>query len=278
MVDVSLVVCTRNRSDQLQDALAKLLELKPKVSWEVVIVNNGSTDATATILETFRQRSSCPFTVVYEPQPGLGRARNRGWRAANGNLIAFTDDDCYPAPDFVDAIPPCFSDPAVGYVGGKILLYDPTDLPITIQLLDELVELKPRQFIPAGLIQGANFSFRKATLEAIGGFDDHFGAGTAFPCEDVDVLARASGAGWAGTSDPRPCVYHHHRRKTKEEMKRLMRGYDVGRGAYYVKYVLDPTLRHIYMKTWGLMLVTQSPARTLRELKGGLLYLKKRWE
>jgi len=273
MLDISLVVCTRNRSAQLRDALDRLSALRPSISSELVFVDNGSTDDTAAVLEQFRLNAPWPCTVVYEGKPGLGRARNQGWRASSGAIVAFTDDDCYPADDFLDRVVECFADSSLGFLGGRILLFDPTDLPITIQPLERRVELLPGKFISAGLIQGANFALRRTTLEAIGGFDDGFGAGTPFPCEDVDVIARASGRGWKGAYDPRPLVFHHHRRKTQQDALRLMYGYDIGRGAYYVKSILDQSLRLACLKVWARMVLTQSPVKTLRELKGGAGYL-----
>ena len=59
-----------------------------------------------------------PLTVVTEQRPGLGRARNRGWRAAAGELVAFTDDECYPSEDYLDRVAACFEEPSLGFVEG----------------------------------------------------------------------------------------------------------------------------------------------------------------
>jgi len=273
---LSVVVCTRNRAPQLRAFLERVGGLSGPASWELVVVNNGSSDETAEVLRQFRRASLRPLTVVEEPRPGLGRARNRGWRAAAGELIAFTDDDCYPADDYLHQIIACFEDPSLGFLGGRILLFDPTDLPITIQELDRRVEVDPKAFLPAGLLHGANFAFRREVLEAIGGFDDGFGAGTAFACEDVDALARAAALGWRGAYDPRPLVYHHHRRKTRAEAMQLRRVYDVARGAYYMKSVIDPAMRGRYLRSWMRRIVAQRPRRTIRELRGALAYLRAR--
>jgi glycosyltransferase involved in cell wall biosynthesis len=273
---LSVVVCTRSRAPQLRACLERIGRLSVAASWELVVVNNGSTDETAEVLRQFRKVSLHPMTVVEEPRPGLGRARNRGWRAAAGELIGFTDDDCYPADDCLSQIVACFEDRRLGFLGGRVLLFDPTDFPITIQELDHRVEIDPKAFIPAGLIHGANFAFRREVLEAIGGFDDAFGAGTPFSCEDVDAIARAAALGWRGAYDPRPIVYHHHRRKMRDEVIQLRRVYAVGRGAYYMKSILDPAMRGTYFRSWMSRIVTQSPRRTIRELRGALAYLRER--
>lgn len=273
---LSVVVCTRSRAPQLRACLERIGRLSGTAPWELVVVDNGSTDETAAVLRQFRRVSPHLLTVVEEPRPGLGRARNRGWRAAAGELIAFTDDDCYPADDYLNQIVACFEDPRLGFLGGRILLFDPTDLPITIQELDQRVEIDPKAFLRAGLIQGANFAFRREVLEAIGGFDDAFGAGTPFACEDVDALARAAALGWRGAYDPRPLVYHHHRRKTRDEAMQLRRVYDAARGAYYMKSVIDSAMRGRYFRSWMRRIVAQRPRRTIRELRGALAYLRER--
>lgn len=243
-IELSLIVCTRDRADRLARTLAHVAALQGERAWELVVVDNGSRDRTPEMLREFARTCPHPLTLVHEPRPGLGRARNAGLRASAGALVAFVDDDCYPAADFLARVRACFAENAHwGYLGGRILLFDPADLPMTIQ--ESLIprEIKPRSFVPTGLIQGANIAFRRVALEAVGGFDARLGAGTPFPCEDVDAVARLSAAGWMGAYDPRPVVYHHHGRRTRTERERLLRAYDHGAGAYYVKCLLHPALR-----------------------------------
>ena len=71
--------------------------LRPTCSWELVVVDNGSSDGTREILNRFAAESTFPVTVVFQSKPGLGRARNAGWGAAPGDIIALIDDDCYVA-------------------------------------------------------------------------------------------------------------------------------------------------------------------------------------
>lgn len=272
-VSISLVICTRNRAEPLRRCLDNLTRLRCDQQWELVLVDNGSTDNTQEVIGPFQKTVPCRFTRVYEAAPGLGRARNAGWRAASGEFLSFTDDDCYPQADFLDAVLRGFEGkPSVGFVGGRILLHDPTDYPITIQEQDRQEFLPARTFIPAGLIQGANMSFRRAAIEAVNGFDEWFGAGALFACEDVDLVARISAAGWDGAYDPGPLVYHHHGRKTKADAARLMKQYDRGRGAYYAKGLLNPAVRSTTLKHWTWNIPSQPPARTTREFAAALEY------
>ncbi len=271
---LALVVCTRNRAHQMRKCLDHLDALPLMPSWQLVMVDNGSTDETASVIDEFRQRSRHEVTHVLEPTPGLGRARNSGWMAAEAPIVSFTDDDCYPDHDFIAAVLSAFdADPTLGFLGGRIVLYDPTDYPITVQEHPDRIELPPGRFVPAGLIQGANFSMRRAALESIGGFDNRFGAGALFACEDVDAVTRASADGWAGAYDPAPLVYHHHGRKTSVEADRLMREYDRGRGAYYMKCLLNPRTRASALRCWVRRIIHQSPGTTARELRASLEYV-----
>ena len=249
---LSIVVCTRNRVDSLRRCIDALFSVRTAHKWELVIVDNGSEDATADFLRSVV--SPCEYPVVitaFQPKRGLTAARNTGWRSASGEIIAFTDDDCYVAPDYIDAIVSVFSDkPDRGFAGGRILLYDPTDLAMAIQPRDRPLHLHANTYIEVGVIQGANMAFRRETLERIGGFYENLGPGTKFNCEDVNAVASALWAGISGEYDPRPTVYHHHGRKSANERHSALISYAQGRGAYHAKFVLLPDSRSLYLKTW----------------------------
>ena len=125
--DIALVVCTRNRAAKLGAFFDAIRTIKALNSWELIIVDNGSTDSTAEDLQSFAANFSGRVSVMTEPQIGVGRAKNRGWRASTAPIIAFTDDDCYPTQSFLNDIETAFSDQSLGVVGGRILLYDSTD-------------------------------------------------------------------------------------------------------------------------------------------------------
>jgi GT2 family glycosyltransferase len=89
--------------------------------------------------------------------------------------------------------------------------------------------------LPAGTVQGANMFFLRRVFERVGHFSEDLGPGTPnLSCEDIELAARASFAGFAGVTLPEVIVYHHHRRKPgSPESDATLRGYAVGRGAYY---------------------------------------------
>jgi glycosyltransferase involved in cell wall biosynthesis len=273
---ISLVICTRDRATKLVQCLETLKGQDCPAEWELVVVDNGSRDETGLVLERFRPQFPA-FVSVYESRPGLGRARNRGWRAARGEIVVFTDDDCHADPHLLTNYLTCFEGRGqLGFAGGRIVLHDPSDYPITIQTQAHAQEIAPRSFIVAGIIQGANFACRREALAMAGGFDEDFGAGARFPSEDVDLVARLSALGWAGAYDPRPLVSHDHGRKTEAEAIRLMRQYDRGRGAYYAKLALDPVMRAAYLRNWFWLLRHQPLGVTRRELAAAADYLYSR--
>ena len=242
-IDISLIICTRNREKFLDPFLMALANIQCEDSYEIVIVDNGSTDETLHKLEDARSRFQCPYKIVHEPRAGTGIARNAGVAKSSGKLIAFTDDDCYVPHDFLTEIVAAFADENIGYITGMISLHDPSDISETTNESQIRESYPPYSFIRTGQVQGANMAFRRRALAEAGGFDPAFGAGTPFPCEDCDAAARVALKGWAGAYVPEVVVSHHHRRK-EAARESLLRGYDRGRGAYHTKLLLSANWRH----------------------------------
>src|SRR5215469_14738424 len=173
---VSLVICTRNRAGQLRACLAAVGAIRCRQPWETVIVDNGSGDDTRVIAQSFLRDAAVDGCYVWEPRPGLSRARNAGLDASRGAIVAFTDDDCYPATDFLDRVWEVFADPRIGFMGGRILLHDPADYPLTVNESRETLRFTACSIVPCAVVQGANMAFRRAALVGIGGFDPALGA------------------------------------------------------------------------------------------------------
>ena len=273
---VSLVVCTRNRAEKLEAFFAALGRMHSHAPWELVMVDNGSLDDTQVRLQSLSRSMDVRITIVGEPRRGLGRARNTGVAAARGALLAFTDDDCYPAVDYIDRVVEAFASPERAYVGGRILLYDADDHPITIRVDDSPIPIPAYSVVPTGLVQGANMAFRREVLERIGGFDNALGPGTPFCNDDVDAVARASAAGFAGSYVPEPVVHHHHGRRDPAAIAALWRSYDHGRGAYYAKCMFELPTRWKVARYWWQSVGVEKPSATMRELEGALEYTLRR--
>ncbi|GJG86414.1 hypothetical protein tb265_15950 [Gemmatimonadetes bacterium T265] len=286
---LALVVCTRDRAARLAPTLDALGALRAAHVWELVLVDNGSRDATPALLARFAAEAArapqvpgapAAVTVVREETPGLARARNAGVAAARAPLLCFTDDDCYPAADFLDRWAEVFVDPAVGYGGGRVLLHDPADYPITVRTDETAFRIHPHRYVWPGLVQGANMAFRRAVVCAAGAFDPAMGPGAPFNCEDVDMAARASALGVAGGYFPGPTVRHHHGRRAGPGVAALERSYTRGRGAYHAALLLRPGSRRIGARAWALLLRDGVRGRTrgyasrvVGELIGGAHYV-----
>jgi glycosyltransferase involved in cell wall biosynthesis len=274
---VSLILCTRNRAEQLKDCLEFIARENSSCPWELVVVNNGSTDETGSVLEAFAARVPFPAKVLHEGRPGKSRGLNEALRQSRGDIITLIDDDCYVAPDHIDRVLDAFSDPRIGFAGGRVELFDPTDYPMTIKTSTERELLPPRSYVEGGWALGANMMFRRHVLEAIDGFDVDFGPGTPFIAEDPDAQARASFAGWWGLYTPDVVVAHHHRRKAKD-IPNLWRSYSTGIGAYRMKLVLSSDTRSAFLRAWYWSLLRtlkgRIPVRMLFwEVQGAVRYL-----
>jgi glycosyltransferase involved in cell wall biosynthesis len=228
---IAVVVCTRDRPDMLAGSLAALAaDLGPDD--ERVVVDSGSVDASA-IAAVAR---AAGFRVVRVERPGLARARNAGVAATAADVIAFTDDDCRVAPGWAAAVDAAFGDPSLGFLTGAVDADREARLPIAVGAHAEAHDLDAVAD-PTACGHGANMAFRRAALEAIGGFDEDLGAGGPLrSAEDVDSFWRLGRAGWLGRHDPAHRVTHVQWRSTAGAL-RISYGYGLGLGAMAVKGV-----------------------------------------
>lgn len=248
----SVVIPTRNRSRWIPSAALFWSTLRARTLWELIIVDNGSTDDTMHVLGHLpKMEAKCvSVRVLRELGRGASRARNTGWRAALGDIVVFLDDDCYPQSDLIDRACAVLRDPNLQYAGGRLLLYDHRDWPITVQERTAQLLLEPYCIVSSGLLQSACLAVKTAALERVGGFDPYLGAGTQFFCEDLDLVNRLAFAGFRGVYDPALVTYHHHRRRATSEVKNLARAYDFGRGAFYAKCLFVEQMRLAVAKEW----------------------------
>ena len=276
-LSVSLLICSRNRAASLQRCLDSInLEEMLKANAELILVDNGSTDHTWQVARSFQQKVSFPVEVVCESRPGLSHARNAGLARVRGEVIVFSDDDCYLKPGYLITASRVFDSGQFHYCGGRIFLYDPTDAKYGLRWKETFELIPPDSFIPTGKIQGTNMVFHRTVIEKIGPFDTMLGAGTPFRVEDIDYCARASMAGFTGAHVPELVVYHHHGRKpSTKEFERLKAHNDYGRGAYYMKFILLG--KYVYLREWlkSALQLNKLPNR-IRELRGAIHYARER--
>lgn len=271
---ISVVISTRNRCESLARCLDAIAKMDAPVEWELVIVDNGSSDDTPAVVERFATTFQKHLIYVFQPIKGLSNARNAGCAVATGEILAFTDDDCYVDDDYLVALLHMFENHQVGYGTGRIMLYDSSDFRVTINESTQHKEFLPGKYIAPGEIKGANMAFRRSVLVQISGFDPLFGSGALFPSEDCDAAARASLSGSKGVYDPRLCVFHHHGRKAGN-LETLYKDYDVGRGAYHAKLLVHCRKpAHFLQGIRGLpRRIMERPSSLYWELNGAVNYL-----
>ena len=164
---VSVVVATYRRPDRLPGLLAALAaQTLPSDDYEVIVVENASPDDTADVLESLRPDFDGTLHVLHmESNAGPAPARNVGITAAAAPVIAFTDDDCLPEPDWLEAGLRALEADGVGVAQGRTRPAGPTSTFSVTQDIDHLT----------GLYETCNLFARTDVLRSFGGFDESFG-------------------------------------------------------------------------------------------------------
>src|SRR5213594_3978571 len=206
---ISVVVCTYNGARTIRDCLEGLDRLAYP-DYEVIVVNDGSTDGTAAIARHYDCR------LIQTENRGLASARNTGLEAATGEIVAYTDDDAYPDPHWLTYLAAMFLSTSHAAVGGPNIA-PPGDGPIA-----ECVARAPGGPVHVLLndreaehIPGCNMAFRKESLQAIGGFDPQFRTAG----DDVDVCWQLQERGWTLGFHPAALVWHHRRNSVRTYWK-----------------------------------------------------------
>lgn len=278
-MNISVVICTKNRSAALRRCLSSVFFVDFRGGWEIIVVDNGSNDGTQQVITEMRRFSPVPFFSVLELRSGNSAGRNAGVGVARGEVVFFTDDDCIVKQDVLAQMWRAFSgNPGLGYAGGRILRFDPQDYPISVMEQKETIGIAPGSMVYPGLVQGSNMAFRRKVLEDLGGFDPVFGAGASFAGEEIELATRASLRGWHGGYFPGPTVYHNHGRDRAAAMK-LERQYDFGIGACYGKFFLNAGTRWTCLLTWFRRSAKQlfrRPSGLPWQLAGAISYVRSR--
>lgn len=229
-VDISVVICTRNRSESLRNCLEKI-NMQACMPSEIIVVDNAPTDdSTMSVVKQFKN-----VTYHIEKRPGLSFARNLGCRLAKWPIIAFTDDDVEVDKLWTYRIWETFLQENIDGMTGLVLA---TSLETESQQIFEkhwgfnkgyediyynLGFVKYSGDIPRlwELGAGANMAFRKEVIQKVNYFDERLGSGAAGCSEDSELWFRMIYKGCNIHYNPRVVVFHEHRKEISQLKKQL---------------------------------------------------------
>jgi glycosyltransferase involved in cell wall biosynthesis len=264
--DLSVVICSRDGAAGVERCLRSLALQENAPPLEVVVVDDGSTDETS---EAARRAGA--LLVRHESNRGLAASRNDGVRRSSGEIVAFLDDDCEAERHWAARLLAAYA-PEVSGVGGEVRARGVTGyilgflsrnnplLPLEAELSQsrspvfrlrlylaaQLAVDRPEGARAVNSLVGANMSFRRTVLDAIGGFDERF----TFGAEELDLCWRVS-AGFPESAlfvDPSILVDHHFRPGLRDTLRRA-RSYGRGTARLYRKWPQMPAT--VY--PWPLM-------------------------
>ena len=224
---VSVVVCTRERPDLLKKTLESVTEAAAGVpGTDVIVVEQGARHAADVCAEL-----GLHATVISDAGFGVSRARNLGMRAAHGELVLFTDDDCEVPPGWVRAHADALrgSDAVASFGPTRGVRYDERYDPVALPA-------RHRSDSPPWMVgHASNVAVKRSALVAIGGFDERIGPGSGGPAagEDADLIVRLLREGPVVTGTGAP-IQHMDEGWAKDVRAKLL-GYEVGAGAWIGK-------------------------------------------
>ncbi|HXW08854.1 MAG TPA: glycosyltransferase [Vicinamibacterales bacterium] len=218
---ISVVIATHNRARLLASTLeAVAAQESPSVWWEIVVVDNGSTDETAEVVRTAASRAPVPVVYLRETRSGKSHALNTAMPRARGELIVLTDDDVLPSPGWLNAYLAAFREDQADYAAGRIFPLWEAAPPrwLSPRLYGVLAVADGGPFrleLGGGLNQqimpiGANMAVRRHVLDRIGGWNAGLGKlqGTLRTGEDHEFALRMARAGCKGLYVPEAWVRH----------------------------------------------------------------------
>lgn len=218
-MNITVILCTYNRCQVLSKALDSLAAstVPDLIQWEVLVVDNNSHDQTREVVEEFSRRFPGRFQYSFEPQAGKSNALNRGIREAEGDVLAFVDDDVTVEPAWLSSLTGSLDDDTWAGAGGRIVLDWPPSVPAWLSTegpyarhafpgFDQGPE--PKDLI--GPPFGTNMAFRKAIFTKYGGFRTDLGPtpGSEIRSEDTEFGRRLIFAGERLRYEPAAVVYH----------------------------------------------------------------------
>ncbi|MCD2451810.1 glycosyltransferase family 2 protein [Methylicorpusculum oleiharenae] len=223
-MDISIIICTYNRADNLQDCLDCLdaQEISSAFTWEVLLIDNNSSDHTKEFIAQYKANCHYQLRYSFEKKQGLSHARNNGIIESKGNILIFIDDDIRVSKKWLQSIYQTFITYPCDAVGGRIHIESPAKLPkwITPDMYGFLghQDFGGQTHPMDGYEEypfGGNMAVRRSVFERIGLFDTELGRkGTGlkkeelFKGEETDFFNRLANVGGKFYYQPDALVLH----------------------------------------------------------------------
>ena len=234
MPKASVLICTRNRPQDLALALPTVLA-NDYSGYEVIVVDQSDGRETADVVCAYLDAHPNLRYVSTETR-GLSNARNLAVSLSQGEIIAFTDDDCESPPDWISGIVGVFADnPDFSLIFGQVHMspeHSGKDVSVPCLYFDKRRTLKRGEIFG----MGANMAFRRSAWQRVGIYDAALGSGAIFPGgEDFDFSYRAQRLGLIVAAEP-SVVLVHRAFRIKDHWQGVMRSYGAGDAAFYAKH------------------------------------------
>jgi glucosyl-dolichyl phosphate glucuronosyltransferase len=244
---VTVILCTYNRCRDLARALDSILasELPDSVQWEVLVVDNNSSDQTRETIEGFCRRYPGRLRYLFERQPGKSYALNAGIRQASGDVLAFADDDARVGTTWLWNLTQCLSNGDWAGAGGRIILQWPPSLPPWLSTegphsrhcfpgFDHGQEARMLNAPPFG----ANMAFRREVFDRYGVFRTDLGPSACVEVpphsEDTEFGRRVIAGGERLRYEPSAVVYHPVTEERINKEYFLKWRFDLGRANFRI--------------------------------------------
>lgn len=220
-VSASIIVCTYNRHKSLHHTLNCIAAqiVSQEVTWEVIVVDNNSSDGTREIVRAYQKAKVIPcLRYEFEEKQGLSHARNRGIRSAHGDVVLFTDDDVCPEPDWLHRVLEGMDSYDCDACGGYIApVWDAPLPPWLTERFYGFLAIRTEDNGPRLVTEendlpfGANMAFRRSVFDSIGVFDTNLGRkGKVLASgEEIDLFMRLIASGGNVMYLPKARVHHH---------------------------------------------------------------------
>jgi len=281
--NVSIIVCTYNRCERLEKGLQGVLSqrLDPGLRPELIVVDNNSTDRTPAVVKEIAARAPWPIRYVFEGEPGVCLARNRGIAESRSRVLCFTDDDVIPHETWLSSMVRAFDQHRADVLCGPIRpLWQSPPSAWAIQLGSgplALADYGDKPFVITSikhLFLGANMAFRKEVFDQLGGFRLDLGISPTkcLRAEDTELFERVLAAGKRVVYEPAASVSHWvpNERLTRRYFRRWKYWSGYATSVYHGPESVT-WLPGIGMPAWALREALDTGWRTLG------CYLRRQW-